>query len=378
MFAWCRSKPIKAVQYLTAQSAHARRQDTTSPARIRPDAEAGTALAWSFDDGPRPDYGAAFKALKKARGAGERKGAQLGLHMLVGVSPDWVQEAGDLHDPANPRNRELLEAARAWADSWSGGGCYAARLDLDETGGAVVDLFIAPLAEQKHKSGKSKLVVSVNKALEELSVARTGRKGRHYSALNTDWAEYATQHLDARLQRGRPKEETGAEHVGPDAYRTMMQEAQAARDEARRHAEAAKAKEAEAEAERARLAATMDALDGLAQEIEAGTIRQRDDGVIIVKNPERMRLGGRIVARVARALVAVLGEVTALRKELRDALDEGRIKPEHQAQAEAAAARADRPSKVIAAALTRSKEKTEGSALPPPPPSPQGWEPSEP
>jgi hypothetical protein len=154
--------------------------------------------------------------------------------MLVGVSPEWVKEAGDIHDPKNPRNKALLDTARAWADTWSGGGCYAARLDLDETGGAVVDLFIAPTAEQAHKSGKSKLVVSVNKALEAVAIKNTGKKGKHYAGLNTDWAEYARAHLDQRLERGRPKGETGAEHVGPDQYRAMMAEAEAARDAARK------------------------------------------------------------------------------------------------------------------------------------------------
>lgn len=364
MFAWCRSKPIGSIQYLTAQTMHARREDTTSPARIRPGAEAGASLAWSLDDGPRPDYGAAFKALKKGRGAGERKGAQLGLHMLVGVSPEWVREAGDLHDPANPRNRQLLDAARAWADTWSGGGCYAARLDLDETGGAVVDLFIAPLAEQKHKSGKSKLVVSVNKALEALSVERTGRKGRHYAALNTDWAEYARTALDPRLERGRSKAATGAEHVAPDAYRTMMTEAQAARDAAREREAAAARREAEAEAERRRLGETMDAFSALSDEIEQGTIRLADDGKITARNPARLRSGGRVVARIARALLAVMGEVSALRKDLQSALDEGRIRPERRAAAEAAASRPARPSRVILAALDQIRERNEVSAEP--------------
>lgn len=266
MFAWCRSKPIKSVQYLTAQTLHARRQDTTSPARIRVDAEPGAALSWAIDGSPNPDYGAAFKALKKVRNAGERKGAQLGLHMLVGVSPQWVKEAGNLHDPLNPRNRELLEAARMWADEWSGGGCYAARLDLDETGGAVVDLFIAPLAEQRHKSGKAKLVVSVNKALEALSIERTGRKGRHYAALNTSWAEHARTHLDERLNRGRPKSETGAEHVGPDQYRTMMQEAEAVRERAR-------AAEAKADNRVAELEANLAAVDAFVSGLTDGTLK---------------------------------------------------------------------------------------------------------
>lgn len=250
MFAYCRTKPIRSVQYLAHQSRHARRDDETSKPRIRKEASPGTAISWSCDEAPRPDYVASFRAFKKAKGAGERKGAQLGLHIFVGVSPEWVREAGDLHDPMNPRNQQLLEAARSWADTWSNGGTYAARIDLDETGGALVDLFIAPTSEQKHKSGKSKLTISVNKALEALSIKHTGKKSKHYSALNTSWAEYARANLDTRLKRGRPKGETGIEHIGPDQYRTMMAEAEAARDAARSAEK--KAKDAQKQAELAK------------------------------------------------------------------------------------------------------------------------------
>lgn len=385
MFAFCRSKPIRSIQYLVAQSSHARREDSTSPVRVRCGAEAGAALSWSLDDAPRPDYLASFKALKAAKGAGERKGAQIGIHVIAGVSPAWIKEAGDLHDPENPRNVALLEAARAWADSWSNGGCYAARIDLDETGGALVDLMIAPVEDQRHKSGKARPVVSVNKALEAVSLAATGKRGKHYSALNTSWAEFAQANLDPRLLRGKPKSQTGVEHVPPDDYRRMMSEAEAARkaawdrgaEVARREAavaereRAAAAAKAEAEAERDRLAATLDAFEALSEEIEAGTLREGKGGSMIAKNPARLLPGGRIVSRIARALLAVMSEVSALRTELRSALDEGRIRPEKRPAAEAAAARPARPSRLILAALERSREENAVPAVPPDPdPSP--------
>jgi len=291
MFAYCRTEQIRSVQYLGHQSRHARREDETSKPRVRADATPGTALSWSCDDGPRPDYAASFRALKKAKGAGERKGAKLGLHMLVGVSPEWVKEAGDLHDPENPRNRELLDAARAWADTWSNDGCYAARLDLDETGGAVVDLFIAPTAEQKHKSGKSKLTVSVNKALEAISLKHTGKKSKHYSALNTAWAEYARAHLDPRLERGKPKGETGIEHVGPDQYRTMMQEAEAARKAAKEAEARARKVEAEAREKLAQVdAAVRIAAEAGAAVITGGLIRQDGKWKLMRGGPDKATL----------------------------------------------------------------------------------------
>lgn len=245
MKAFTRTKPIKSVQYLSAQSKHARRQDQTSDLRVRDDAERGLSLSWTFEDGPtpefttrtasddkQPDYLAAFKAFKKTNGVGERKGAQMGIHLFVGVSPEWIKEGGDLHNPDNPRNKQLMAAAVAWANTWSNG-VYAARMDLDETGSSVVDLFVAPVRDQFHKKGSSKPVVSVNKALEGLSVEVFGKRSKHYAALNTSWAEYAALHLDSRLERGVPKDKSGKEHIPPDEYRAMMQKANNALEAAR-------------------------------------------------------------------------------------------------------------------------------------------------
>lgn len=257
MFAFCRSHAIRNIQYLQAQSRHAKRQDRSSQARIRPDAKPTSGLSWVRDmssETDRRDYLSAYKRLKASKGASERRGAQIGIHILVGVSPEWVREAGDLHDPKNPRNTELILRAMEWANSWSNDGCYAARIDLDETGGAVVDLFVAPTAQQKHKAGKSKLTVSVNKCLDELAMKHRGKQGRHYSALNDSWAQYAQEHLDPRLQRGKPRAESGKSHVPPDAYRAMMQEAEAKLSEAQERERALQAQAADLAAQRDMLA----------------------------------------------------------------------------------------------------------------------------
>lgn len=339
MLAYTRTFDVPSVQYLTAQTRHARREDRTSQERLRPGAVPGEALAWSIDGGPRPDYVASFKAFKKAKGASERVGAKLGVHILAGVSPEWVREAGDLHDPNNPRNGELLRAAIAWANTWSNGGCYAARIDLDETGGAVVDLLIAPTAEQRHKSGKSKLTVSVNKALEALSMQHTGKRSRQYSALNTSWAEFASLNLDPRLRRGNAKEQTGIEHVEPDRYRAMMAEAEAAREAARKAEAEAKEATRRADAEAARLIATLDALEGLAEEIDAGTLVQDAKGKLRAGNVARLRSGGALVVKVANVLVGVVREVMELRRDLKAAIEGGLIAQGREAEAEELARR---------------------------------------
>jgi len=143
--------------------------------------------------------------------------------MLVGVSPEWIEETGGLHDPKNPRNSDLLSAAVGWAQIWSGQCVLAGRLDLDETGGAVADVLVAPVREERHRSGRVRSVISVNKALEDLSLKFMGAKGRHYAALNSSWAEYASLVLDPRLRRGEPAEESGRRHIPPDVLRRKLQ-----------------------------------------------------------------------------------------------------------------------------------------------------------
>lgn len=224
MFAYTRTYDISSFQYLTAQTRHALREDKTSKSRMREDATPGTALHM-IPDAPAPDYVKSFKNFKSEKGAAERKSAKIGLHIICGVSTDWMTETGDLHDPENPRQRELLDSAIAWANSWSDDGVFDARIDLDETGGAVVDLFVAPTAIQNHKSGKSKKTISVNKALEALSIEMGLSKSKHLSALNSSWAKYAQANLDSRLVRGTPKSETKKEHIPPDQYRQMMERA---------------------------------------------------------------------------------------------------------------------------------------------------------
>lgn len=267
MKAYTRSKPISSVQYLSAQSKHAWREDKTSERRVRVDAVPGTNISWTLEDGPspfapqntskKPEYLAAYKKFKADNGVGERKGAQLGIHLLVGVSPEWVEETGGLHDPENPRNKQLLEAAVTWANTWSNG-VYAARLDLDETGGAVVDLFVAPVREQRHKNGSSKPVVSVNKALEELSIEVFGKRSKHYASLNTSWAEYAALNLDPRLKRGVSKEQTKKEHIPPDEYRELMQQAKFQLESATKKEKEAEKLRAENEAAKAAFEKTME------------------------------------------------------------------------------------------------------------------------
>lgn len=215
-----RSLKVKNTQYLTKQRSHAHRKDTTS--EVRPGVEPGTSLVWSPPQlpvgGDPKDYRALYLSLKRRLHFSERQGAAIGMQLLVGVSPSWIMAAGELHGPNNPRNQQLLDEAVAWVKSWAGeDAVFGARLDLDEAGGGVADVFCAPVAEQRHKSGVTKRVVSVNKALSKLQ--SDVRAECSYEALQTSWHAWAQEHLDPELQRGEPKTKTNREHLSVAEYK---------------------------------------------------------------------------------------------------------------------------------------------------------------
>jgi len=128
--------------------------------------------------------------------------------MLLTVSPEWIQASGDMHDPQNPKNQMLFDQAKKWAEEKFGPrSVIAARMDMDEAGGGVVDIFLVPVHQVKQR-GKTKNQISVNKAYE----AAFGG-GRVYGKMQDSWASHCQEHLDPKITRGRPKEETGAEYV---------------------------------------------------------------------------------------------------------------------------------------------------------------------
>lgn len=227
-----RFRPIRSLSGLAAATRHARREDAVGRARVREGATPGAGLSWTAYGADR-DHVAAFKAYKAATGAAERKGAPIALQAICVVSPEWVDAAGDRHDDRNPRNRALMVQARAWAESWAGeGSVIAARLDLDEVGGGVVDLMLVPVRTQRSRTGKGTLRISTNGALSDLA-ASTG-EARSYAAAQTSWAAWCQRALDPVIQRGTPREQTGARHMRPEAYGAMRD---ALRASARRAAE---------------------------------------------------------------------------------------------------------------------------------------------
>lgn len=236
-FAAVRVQKIMGLRGMQSIENHGRRLDPASAARVDP-SKSKDNLAWSCADDPLAVVDA-FRHRKVETGAKEYRGSPLGLHVLCIVSPEWIAAAGDPHDPGNDRNKRLFQAARDWGDQTFGpGAVVAARMDMDEAGGGVVDLVIVPIHEVKQR-GKVKNQISVNKAYE----AAFGG-GRVFSKMQDSWAGFAKAHLDSAIERGKPKAETGREHVHADIYRPMVREAQMLADktvrEAKRQADAIK------------------------------------------------------------------------------------------------------------------------------------------
>uniref|UniRef100_UPI0011A8ECCC hypothetical protein n=1 Tax=Cereibacter sediminicola TaxID=2584941 RepID=UPI0011A8ECCC len=195
MFAYTRAHPM-SVRELQVQSRNAK----------------GQSLHWLLREKLGAEHLAQHRWHLALHEAHLRQGAPACLHLEVGVSREWVLEGGT---PAEVRSRQkqLLSSAVAWAQSWSGGGVIAARLDLDGEGCGTAHVYVAPLAVERHRSGSTRVAVSLNKVLENLSVKVTSSKGQHYRSLNTSWASAAQELLDRRLQRGRLREASGEQHV---------------------------------------------------------------------------------------------------------------------------------------------------------------------
>ena len=226
LFAAVRVQRIGNMTHLRAAESHGQRTDPAAARRVDP-ARTPQNLAESRYSPDNPlALVDAFKAFKRDTGAVEGQGkAALALHIIAVVSPDLIAPKDDpaRHDPATPMNRVVFDQAQAWARAQFGdASLIAARMDMDEAGAGVVDLFVTPTAMQSGGRRKAeKLTISVNsglKAAQEDWGTRTS-----YEALQTSWAGWAAENIDARLQRGQPKRETEREHVHADVFRPQAE-----------------------------------------------------------------------------------------------------------------------------------------------------------
>lgn len=223
IFSAVRCFNIKSIQSLANARDHAFRRDENSQKRVDASRTPLNLVVSQYGEDGR-DVVDCFKQFKAKTGIKEQKNASVCLHMLCIVSPEWLQETGDPRDPNNPRVKQLFQQSQAWAESEFGAGSViASRLDVDEAGAGVVDVFVCPSAVVRQKNRPDKTVISTRKALKDIQ--RKYKKPRSFMALQDSWSDYAKNNLDERIQRGIPKSVSQREHVHADIYRPIAQQA---------------------------------------------------------------------------------------------------------------------------------------------------------
>ena len=222
--AFIRAEKVRDLPELSRLASHGRRLDPTGRRRtdnrlLTPFNPAGSV----YSPHDPLDVVGAHRAALAEMGAVPYGRAAIALHLLVGVSPELIRESGGLHDPRNPMNQALIEKALAWAAEIFGAGAVIAwRMDLDEAGGGLVDIFLVPTRVARMNARCEKRIVSVHGALEDVRLAHKATFS--YSALQSSWATYAGATIDARLHRGEPKASTGRAHLPPDIYRRVCEQ----------------------------------------------------------------------------------------------------------------------------------------------------------
>lgn len=226
IFSAVRCYNVKTIQALASAREHAFRRDENSKKRVDLSKTDLSLVSSKYaPDNPR-DVVEAFKNFKSETGIKEQKGASVCLHMLCVVSSEWLQETGDPRDPENPRVQELFRESQKWAEAKFGpGSVIASRMDMDEAGSGVVDVFVCPssVVGQKNRPGQDKRVISTRKALK--NIQREYKRKRSFMALQDSFAEFCQANIDPEIQRGIPKELKQREHVHADIYRPIAQQA---------------------------------------------------------------------------------------------------------------------------------------------------------
>lgn len=219
-FAAIRLKRIKTMRLLQSATDHANRMDAISQTRVRDGADRLNNLALNpyaaerrAESGAINDYVADFKQMKKLTNVSERGKTAPVSHLIAVVSPEWIAKTGDVHDPANPRNRKLFDTAIGWArKNFGDEALISARMDLDEKGAGVVDLLVAAVARSK----KGKSYLSISPRLKEIQFQYKARNT--FAGLQDSWAEYVQTHVDPLIQRGKEKESRGPDRLSPENF----------------------------------------------------------------------------------------------------------------------------------------------------------------
>ena len=240
MFAFVRCKRLPTSAAIAAASSHALGSDRSArsrrregydgpraitlikndknqwdkPALVQPPKNGATELPYHVD------YKTAYQRFLKANDARKAPNAHAAMHLIIGVSPEHFGKPDGTHEGHDYRSKKvqnLLIAAAKWAEEELGG-VWAARYDLDEKGFGIVDVMCSPVRPHG-KNGKP--YVSIRKAQAELQEKYPGA-AKGFGAMQSSWADYASQALGATFDRGIPKKLSGREHLIAEQYGEAM------------------------------------------------------------------------------------------------------------------------------------------------------------
>lgn len=269
-------------------------------------------------------------------GARQNKGAKKPvLHFIVRFPPEVLTDDGPTpYSSLNRAGREKLmvkQAVRFINENHGGQAVFAARLDRDEAGETVVDVFACPkyLKESKSARREPTLWTSASRFGEELARKhqehiRTRLKSDSARALTTpravgmalqqEFAAFFERENGVKLDPRKLKESRAKDRIEVEEWRLRAMEREAVearqerdsalieRDKARQEAETARAAQVAANDRTAAITAA-----GLAvvDEMTAETIRYDKSGKIRMGNPAGIKPGLPELAPLVRAAAVV-------------------------------------------------------------------------
>lgn len=270
------------------------------------------------------------------------------LHFIIKMPPQVLADSDDapknyLNKRKEERHALMLEQAVLFVNETHGGDAvFAARVDRDEAGELVIDVFAAPKFDKHTKNrGKPEITIwsSPTKFGKDLAIKHQAEiQSRHDSskglltaprhvgiALQSEFAEFFERENKMKLTR-KAKDSFGDDRLEVEAYKAVR-DAEDALDAERRELEAGRLELAsresmlekerqEAASENAKIATKVEAVGGaviaLVAEVEAQTIKRNPSGKITAKDPGKLRLG---YPEIASAVSAAADHVTQIQSQ---------------------------------------------------------------
>ncbi|WP_170403251.1 hypothetical protein [Ruegeria arenilitoris] len=143
-----------------------------------------------------------------------QQGQTAALHVLCQFPTELVK--ADEHG----QYKMLIHAVQFVNKFHGGRAVFAARIDRDEAGRHVVDVFAMPTYERTYKDGRTAMRASVSKFTKAEAKRRFGRDDRRAqgSALQDAWFEYLRDELGIDVQRPERKKTTTKDRLEPEVY----------------------------------------------------------------------------------------------------------------------------------------------------------------